>query len=114
VQHDVAVAPPPNTAPVARIGSISCSGVHCTYTDDSTDANGADTIASYAWVFGDGAGAEVKDPSHDYASAGEYRVVLTVTDDHAASSQADTTVAIAASTDSTGAPANLVAKGPPS
>jgi PKD repeat protein len=113
-QHTVTVneaAPSPNSAPVAQIGSITCTGMHCDYTDDSTDADGAATIASYAWVFGDGSSDNGRSPSHDYADAGSYHVTLTVTDDHDASSQADTTVAVAAPT---GSPANLLVKGPPS
>src|SRR5436309_13321163 len=38
------------------------------------------TIASYAWTFGDGATATGAMPTHAYASAGQYPVTLTVTD----------------------------------
>jgi chitodextrinase len=46
---------------------------------DSSDDNGY--IVSYAWQFGDGSTAKGITPSHIYAQAGSYRVVLTVSDD---------------------------------
>jgi PKD repeat protein len=115
VQHAVTVSDPPpplNSAPLAQIGSISCTGMHCEYTDDSTDPDGAQTIASYAWVFGDGASSDARNPSHDYASAAEYTVTLTVTDDQGASDQAAQNVSVQALPGSTGGTGNLVAKGP--
>jgi PKD repeat protein len=87
VQHEVVVtdpAPPPpppsNEAPTARIGSISCTGMDCSYTDDSTDRNGTATIASWSWVFGDGESSDLQNPTHSYADGGTYPVTLTVTD----------------------------------
>jgi PKD repeat protein len=115
VQHAVTVSDPPpplNSAPLAQIGSISCTGMHCEYTDDSTDPDGAQTIASYAWVFGDGESSDARNPSHDYASAAEYTVTLTVTDDQGASDQAAQNVSVQALPGSTGGTGNLVAKGP--
>lgn len=38
------------------------------------------TIISYEWFFGDGSTGNTVSPTHVYASAGEFRVVLTVTD----------------------------------
>lgn len=35
---------------------------------------------SYLWDFGDGATATVKNPTHDYTTAGDYTVVVTVSD----------------------------------
>jgi len=37
--------PAVNQAPVAIIGSITCQGVSCSFSDDSTDPDGADTWA---------------------------------------------------------------------
>ena len=50
---------------------------------DSTDPNGNDTIATYAWTFGDGAEVTVTSATvnHAYAIAGLYNVSLVVTDD---------------------------------
>ncbi len=45
----------------------------------STDPDG--TIASYAWNFGDGSTGAGVTAQHTYASAGDYSVQLTVTDD---------------------------------
>jgi hypothetical protein len=53
-----------NSALVARIGSITCTGMNCSFTNDSTDPNGADTIAGYRWVFGDEATSSERNPSH--------------------------------------------------
>jgi PKD repeat protein len=36
--------------------------------------------ATYSWNFGDGASSNQSDPEHTYAAAGDYTVVLTVTD----------------------------------
>ncbi|KKL14861.1 hypothetical protein LCGC14_2511430, partial [marine sediment metagenome] len=92
-----AVAPPENVAPVADAG-----GPYSALTDvainfdgsDSTDSDG--TIASYAWVFGDGGTGTGVSPSHTYTTAGTYTVALTVTDDDAAT---DSDTAIATITD---------------
>ncbi|MHA7304970.1 PKD domain-containing protein [Arthrobacter sp. TMN-49] len=78
VTHPVTVAPA-NVVPVAAFTSsvnflqVSLNG------SSSTDSDG--TVASYDWDFGDGTahgtGATL---NHDYAAAGTYQVVLTVTD----------------------------------
>ena len=44
----------------------------------SSDADG--TVASYSWDFGDGSTGTGVSPTHTYAEAGSYPVVLTVTD----------------------------------
>jgi PKD repeat protein len=91
VEHQVPVndpPPPPNEAPTATIGSISCTGMNCSFTDASTDPNGAETITQWNWLFGDGATSELQHPSHEYASEGTYTVTLTVTDDQGQASGA--------------------------
>ena len=47
---------------------------------------------SYGWEFGDGTTATGPDPSHTYASPGQYQVNLTVTDDEGATGTTSTTV----------------------
>jgi PKD repeat protein len=89
VQHAVTVTDPPNDAPTARIGSISCTGMNCTFADASTDPNGLETIERWNWIFGDGETSDLRNPSHEYANAGDYRVTLTVTDDHDATSSTE-------------------------
>ncbi|MFK7844462.1 MAG: PKD domain-containing protein [Rhodothermales bacterium] len=53
------------------------------FTDSSSDDGFVDT---WLWDFGDGATSTEQNPTHVYESAGEYVVVLTVTDNEALSS----------------------------
>ena len=66
-----------NVAPVANFNA-SVSGLTASFTDASFDADG--TIASRSWNFGDSTSSTATNPSHTYAIAGTYSVVLTVTD----------------------------------
>jgi large repetitive protein len=116
-QHtvDVAEAPTaPNSAPVAQIGSITCTGTHCEYSDNSTDPDGAATIARYAWLFGDGESSDAQNPTHDYANPGDYTVTLTVTDDHNATDQTARGLAVQAPPSNIRSAGTLIAKGPSS
>jgi PKD repeat protein len=75
-------APPStNEAPTAVIGSISCTGMNCTFSDASTDPNGDQTIAEWNWIFGDGDSSNDRHPFHVYQTEGPYTVTLTVKDD---------------------------------
>ncbi len=56
----------------------SCNDLDCNFTDQSTDSDGS--IASRSWDFGDGATSSMQNPTHSYASAGTFPVMLTVTD----------------------------------
>jgi PKD repeat protein len=69
--------PPANTPPTANFG-VQCTGLSCTFTDSSSDAEGA--IASWQWRFGDDGTATDQNPTHDYAAPGSYSATLTVTD----------------------------------
>ena len=87
----------PNQAPVADF-NFACSGNGCDFTDASTDDH--PPIASWAWDFGDPTSVDNtstnQNPSHFYATAGDYTVTLTVTDGNGASSTPVTkTVSIA-------------------
>jgi beta-lactamase superfamily II metal-dependent hydrolase/PKD repeat protein len=66
-----------NQPPEARF-AVSCDGLTCSFTDLSSDPDGA--VASRGWSFGDGETSTAADPSHTYAMAGAYEVELTVTD----------------------------------
>jgi chitodextrinase len=71
----------PNTPPVANAGAdkAATAGVAVSFSGSaSSDAEGP--IASYAWIFGDGASGSGVTTSHAYASPGQYQVTLTVTD----------------------------------
>jgi PKD repeat protein len=75
----VTVVEPPNERPTAAF-SADCAGLACSFDGGvSTDSDGS--IASYDWQFGDGETGTGASPSHTYAAAGSYDVVLTVTDD---------------------------------
>lgn len=70
-----------NTAKVFNIDysfAGKCLGSPTQFTD-ATDL-GSSSISSWSWDFGDGNSSTVKNPSHTYAAAGTYFVVLTVTD----------------------------------
>ena len=68
-----------NQPPVARFTS-SCDELVCSF-DATTSSDFEDSIASYAWDFGDGTTGEGAEPQHTYATPGSREVVLTVTDD---------------------------------
>jgi PKD repeat protein len=84
--------------------------MNCTFSDASSDPNGADTIEQWRWVFEDGESPD-PNPSHQYATAGDHRVELTVTDDQGETGRTDTTFTIQTRPDSTGQTGSLVAKG---
>ncbi|MBI4559884.1 MAG: PKD domain-containing protein, partial [Candidatus Hydrogenedentes bacterium] len=71
---------PPIDAPVAAIGAQPASGVaplQVQFADQSDP--GTSAIATWTWDFGDGTTSAVPNPSHVYAAAGGYSVLLTVT-----------------------------------
>lgn len=86
----------PNQAPVAGFTAAPLSGTApLTVALDaasSYDADGA--IVSYAWSLGDGAVGTTVALSHTYAGAGVYTVVLTVTDNLAATDMTSATVTV--------------------
>jgi PKD repeat protein len=84
--------PVANQPPDAAITS-SCSALDCAFDGTgSTDPDGS--VASYAWDFGDGHSGTGASPSHTYASAGDYTVTLTVTDDQGAAGSTTATVPV--------------------
>ncbi|WP_163995641.1 PKD domain-containing protein [Pyxidicoccus caerfyrddinensis] len=82
-----------NTPPVANFG-VTVSGLVATFSDSSSDSDGS--ITSRSWTFGDGSSSTATNPSHVYASAGNYNVSLTVTDNGGASHTKTQTVSVGA------------------
>jgi PKD repeat protein len=66
----------------------------------SSDSDGQ--VTAYTWEFGDGDGANTKNPNHTFASGGTFSVKLTVTDDLA--SQGTRTKTVSVSVPQSGAP----------
>ena len=83
----------PNQPPTAAFPAPNCSGLTCSFTDQSSDADG--TIATRDWDFGDGSThASQANPSHTYAAGGTYTVRLTVTDNQGASNNVTHSVTV--------------------
>lgn len=89
----ITVTQPQNTAPIAAFNQ-TCTGLSCSFTDGSTDSDGA--VAGWSWDFGDGTGSASQNPNHTYASAGTYAVSLEVTDDDGATASSSHTVTVTA------------------
>ncbi|NHN41408.1 S8 family serine peptidase [Halorubellus sp. JP-L1] len=62
--------------------------------DASASSDGDGSIDSYEWDFGDGSTASGVTASNAYASAGDYAITLTVTDDDGASDTASQSVTV--------------------
>ena len=68
-----------NNAPTADFTFVT-NGLTVDFTDDSTDPDNGDVL-TYSWNFGDGSPANPNEnPTHTYAVAGTYNVILTVSD----------------------------------
>ncbi|WP_196139567.1 S8 family serine peptidase [Aliikangiella sp. G2MR2-5] len=80
-----------NQAPEANF-NYTASGLNVSFTDASTDNDGS--LISWSWDFGDGNTSSEQNPTHLYASSGNYVVVLTVSDDQGASDSATQTVSL--------------------
>jgi PKD repeat protein len=92
----VSVAPAalPNTPPTAGF-THTCDAATCSFTSTSTDV-APGTIATHAWTFGDGATADVNNPSHTYTVTAptDFTVTLTLADDEGATDTETQTVSV--------------------
>jgi len=62
--------------------SYSCYELSCDFTDGSSDSDGS--VVAWSWEFGDGAVSSDQNPTHTFASEGDYDVTLWVTDNEGA------------------------------
>lgn len=74
-------APAPNNIPIAKFSTVQVQQGTSLLQFDATASSDADgTIVNYAWNFGDGETAVGKIVEHEFKLAGDYTVILTVTD----------------------------------
>ncbi|HVS62152.1 MAG TPA: PKD domain-containing protein [Thermoanaerobaculia bacterium] len=81
-----------NDPPIASF-TFTCADLACSF-DGSASSDGDGTISSYDWAFGDNATGSGVTTSHTYAAAGDYTVILTVTDDGSATDTDTQTVSV--------------------
>jgi Tol biopolymer transport system component len=83
-----------NSAPAASFTPPAnpIAGQPATFTDTSTDSDGA--VVSRSWDFGDGGSSTARDPSHVFTQPGTYTVTLTVTDDDGATDTVEQVVRV--------------------
>ena len=89
----VGVLPP--TVSFTASPASPITGQEATFTADATPASGH-RIATFNWSWGDGADNQTGSPviRHTYSNAGQYLVVLTVTDDRGLSSRTQASVTV--------------------
>ncbi|MEM8559570.1 MAG: PKD domain-containing protein, partial [Bacteroidota bacterium] len=80
-----------NTPPDASF-SVSCTERTCSFTDTSSDSDGA--LVTWAWTFGDGGTSSAQNPTYIYSADGTYSVSLTVTDNEGATDSASRNVTV--------------------
>ena len=84
---------PNNEAPTANF-TWECADLECTFTSLSSDSDG--TVTAHAWNFGDDDQSQNPNPSHTFASADEFQVTLSVTDDDGAEGTVTKAVSVTA------------------
>jgi PKD repeat protein len=82
---------PENDAPTANF-TWECTDLACTFTNLSSDSDG--TVTASQWEFGDDEQSQNASPNHTFASADDFQVTLTVTDDDGAEGTVTKTVSV--------------------
>jgi PKD repeat protein len=85
-----------NAAPAADFGyspSAPLAGEEVAFTPEVADPEG--NSVTLEWSFGDGESSATGAPTHSFAAAGTYDVVLTATDEHGAATQVTHQVTVA-------------------
>ena len=73
----------PGDLPVVAAFSVACTGLLCSFTDQSSAPQAGDALVAWAWYFGDGMTSDARNPVHPYAApGGEFTATLAVTDRH--------------------------------
>ncbi|NND09296.1 MAG: PKD domain-containing protein [Saprospiraceae bacterium] len=83
-----------NRAPVAAVGADKLAGalpLQVNFSSKGTDDPDGDAL-SYLWDFGDGSTSSEIEPTHTFETAGDHKVVLTVTDRDKLTSTASLTI----------------------
>lgn len=96
-----------NMAPVSDFSFSPATvviGAEVRFTDESSDADGV--IVAWRWEFGDGSNSIEQHPSHQFETAGEHQVSLTVTDDDGSTSVRKRTLQVGAASPSDGSGAS--------
>ena len=87
---------PVNQIPVAKaIADVTSGNSPLAVNFDGSGSYDSDgSIVDFSWDFGDGNSANMANPSHTFATAGEYVATLTVTDDKGGTDSASVTITV--------------------
>ncbi len=84
-----------NEAPKADF-SLSKENLNVSFTDNSSDDK---AVIRYEWQFGDGHSSATKNPTHNYSTAGNYTVMLTVFDEEGLHATQSKSVSVSSGSD---------------
>ena len=88
IQTDTTTTQTTNKLPIASAGAdLEAKVGDAIHFDGTKSADEDGNIVTYKWDFGDGTSSNDAEPLHQYATAGVYKVTLTVTDDKGGTGQ---------------------------